>query len=139
MEKRLEVIRTHLSSEKPNKKIMAKHPDPISSHVLDTSSGLPAAGISITFERLNNETQNWEFVIRKEANSDGRASGFVTWEQFEPVVYKMKFDIKEYFQSKNISTFYPYAEVVFEIKDTKAHYHVPLLLSPYGYSTYRGS
>ena len=44
---------------------MAKHPDPISSHVLDTSSGLPAAGISITFERLNNETQNWEFVIRK--------------------------------------------------------------------------
>ena len=44
---------------------MAKHPDPISSHVLDTSSGLPAVGISITFERLNNETQNWEFVIRK--------------------------------------------------------------------------
>ena len=47
----------------------------------------------------------------REANSDGRASGFVTWEQFEPVVYKMKFDIKEYFQSRNISTFYPYAEV----------------------------
>ena len=44
---------------------MAKHPDPISSHVLDTSSGLPAAGISITFERLNKATQNWEFVIRK--------------------------------------------------------------------------
>ena len=44
---------------------MDKHPDPISSHVLDTSSGLPAAGISITFERLNEEKQNWDFVIRK--------------------------------------------------------------------------
>ena len=51
----------------------------------------------------------------REANSDGRASGFVTWEQFEPVVYKMKFDIKEYFQSKNISTFYPYAEVLLNV------------------------
>ena len=44
---------------------MAKHSDPISSHVLDTSAGLPAAGISITFERLNEETQNWDFVVRK--------------------------------------------------------------------------
>ena len=50
--------------------------------------------------------------FHREANSDGRASGFVTWEQFQPTVYKMKFDIKEYFQSKNISTFYPYAEVL---------------------------
>ena len=52
------------------------------------------------------------FFFLREANLDGRASGFVTWEQFEPIVYKMKFDIKEYFQSKNISTFYPYAEVL---------------------------
>ena len=98
---------------------------------------------------------SWNF---RETNADGRASGFLTWEQFEPGTYKMKFDIKEYFEKNNSETFYPYAEVnsfqatiytsdcnlisfqiVFEIKDPKSHYHVPLLLSPYGYTTYRGS
>ena len=60
---------------------------------------------------MHNTNNGFLNLFHREANSDGRASGFVTWEQFQPVVYKMKFDIKEYFQSKNISTFYPYAEV----------------------------
>lgn len=118
---------------------MAKHADPISSHVLDTASGFPASGISITFERFDQKTGSWVHVVRKETNQDGRASAFLSWEQFEATTYRMRFDTKDYFHGKGQDTFYPYADVVFEIKDTKAHYHVPLLLSPFGYSTYRGS
>ena len=118
---------------------MAKHADPISSHVLDTSSGLPASGITIIMDKLDPKRNEWIFVTQKSTNQDGRASGFLTWEQIQPEIYRMRFGIKDYFGAKNIDTFYPYAEVVFEIKDPKAHYHIPLLLSPYGYSTYRGS
>ena len=79
------------------------------------------------------------FCFRK-ANGDGRASAFLTWEEILPVTYRMRFDIQDYFMKQgNVDTFYPYAEVVFQIKDPKAHYHIPLLLSPFGYSTYRGS
>merc|ERR1712061_218816 len=101
---------------------MAKHSDPISSHVLDTSSGFPASGMSISFEKFDENIKNWLHVIRKETNEDGRASGFLSWESFEPVMYRMRFDIKDYFHKRGIETFYPYAEVVFEIRDTKAHY-----------------
>lgn len=139
MESRLNVIQSQLSAAKPNLRVMAKHSDPISSHVLDTSSGFPASGISITFEKFDSQSKEWIHVVRKEADKDGRASKFLSWEEFQPITYRMRFDIKDYFHDKGVETFYPYAEVVFEIKDTKAHYHVPLLLSPYGYSTYRGS
>eukprot|EP00093_Oithona_nana_P002333 02333.XXX_24899_24299_1 [CDS] Oithona nana genome sequencing. len=118
---------------------MAKHPDPISSHVLDTSTGLPAAGISITFAKLDPVSSQWIPICQKKANGDGRASAFLTWEEILPMTYRMRFDIQDYFKTSNVDTFYPYAEVVFQIKDPKAHYHIPLLLSPYGYSTYRGS
>ena len=118
---------------------MAKHADPISSHVLDTSTGLPASGITITFEKLDRTRNEWIFVTQQKANQDGRASGFLTWQQIQPMIYRMRFGIQDYFGAKNIETFYPYAEVVFEIKDPTAHYHIPLLLSPFGYSTYRGS
>ena len=118
---------------------MAKHPDPISSHVLDTSTGLPAADITISFEKLNPESNRWESISLKKTNADGRASAFLTWEEILPITYRMRFDIQDYFKRRQVDTFYPYAEVVFQIKDPKAHYHIPLLLSPYGYSTYRGS
>ena len=75
----------------------------------------------------------------RKTNQDGRASGFLSWEQIQPITYRMRFEIQDYFQSKNIETFYPYAEIVFQIKNPRDHYHIPLLLSPYGYSTYRGS
>ena len=52
------------------------------------------------------------YYFFRETNDDGRASAFLTWEQFQPVIYRMRFEIKEYFQAKNIDTFYPYAEVM---------------------------
>ena len=78
-------------------------------------------------------------LIFRTTNSDGRASGFISQQDFEPITYKLKFHTNEYFKGQGKETFYPYAEVVFHVKDTAAHYHIPLLLSAYGYTTYRGS
>jgi len=114
------------------------HPDPVSSHILDTSVGLPAKGVMISMYKMGGE-QAWTKLQSRVTNEDGRASNFLSWEQFQPGTYKMHFSTGQYFKERATETFYPFAEVVFEIKDPQQHYHIPLLLNPYGYSTYRGS
>jgi 5-hydroxyisourate hydrolase len=107
----------------------------ITSHVLDTSTGKPAAGISAELFFQNGE--NWTVIARSETTSDGRIN---EWLSKEPGagVYKIRFDTKKYFERNSSASFYPYVEIVFEIRADE-HYHIPLLLSPFGYSTYRGS
>jgi len=114
---------------------------PVSSHILDTNIGLPAKGITITMYRReeNNQVESWCEMAAKTTDDDGRASGFTTADQFVPGVYKLHFETADYYKLKNEDTFYPYVEISFSIKDTAAHYHVPLLLTPFGYTTYRGS
>jgi len=114
------------------------HPDPVSSHILDTSVGLPARGVLVSMYRMGGE-QVWTKLQSRVTNDDGRASNFLSWEEFQPGTYKMHFSTGQYFKDRATETFYPYAEVVFEIKNAESHYHIPLLLNPYGYSTYRGS
>merc|ERR1712117_76373 len=118
--------------------VTRSHPDPVSSHILDTSLGLPARGVMVTMFRMGGE-QAWTKLQARVTNDDGRASNFLSWEDFKPGTYKMHFATGQYYKEKQTETFYPYAEVVFEIKDPESHYHVPLLLNPFGYSTYRGS
>lgn len=125
-------------SSSGSKSVSRSHPDPVSSHILDTSLGLPASGVMVTMYRMGGE-QVWTKLMARVTNSDGRASNFLGWEDFKPGTYKMHFATGQYYKEKQTETFYPYAEVVFEIKDPEAHYHVPLLLNPFGYSTYRGS
>ena len=110
---------------------------PITTHVLDTALGKPAAGIPITLEKLNNE--GWQTLASGITNADGRISDLITADSFEIGTYKMTFMTERYCKTAGFDTFYPYVPVVFEIEDTDQHYHVPLLLSPFGYSTYRGS
>ena|SRR5215471_16824368 len=107
----------------------------ITSHVLDTSIGKPAAGISA--ELFFQNGNDWISVAITQTNNDGRIS---EWLSKEPNagIYKIRFDTKKYFEKKSVTSFYPYVEIVFEIKSDE-HYHIPLLLSPFGYSTYRGS
>jgi 5-hydroxyisourate hydrolase len=84
---------------------------------------------------------DWEPINRLATNHDGRASSQL-WPDhlpFEAGVYRIVFDTQAYFEKSGRTTFYPYVEVVFRIADPTQHYHVPLLISPYGYSTYRGS
>lgn len=110
----------------------------ITTHILDTSAGCPAEGIQIQLQKPQGKG-HWETITKGVTNSDGRIAGFLPEDQtLAPGIYRMLFEVKPYFEQKGIPCFYPYVPVVFEIMDT-AHYHVPLLLNPFGYSTYRGS
>ncbi len=109
----------------------------ITTHVLDTSKGKPAPGVKIIL--FKNEDEDWITVAGGITNIDGRITDLLEKNVIpEPGMYKLKFETKEYFDKDSIETFYPFVEIIFEIKN-KEHYHVPLLLNPFGYSTYRGS
>ena len=118
---------------------------PITTHVLDTSSGKPAANLRIVLEKCTQEPQedggefSWEPVNETMTNADGRSPEISAGLTIEPSVYRCLFFTQEYFNAVGTATFYPRVEVMFRIMDVDSHYHIPLLLSPYGYSTYRGS
>ncbi|MER3497472.1 MAG: hydroxyisourate hydrolase [Chitinophagaceae bacterium] len=109
----------------------------ITTHILDTMRGRPAAGVRVVF--YYGENDEWTEIGRSETNEDGRAKDLVAdGKTLQPGIYKLRLETKDYFDADRITTFYPYVEIVFEISSSE-HYHVPLLLSPFGYSTYRGS
>ena len=123
---------------------MGKMP-PITTHCLDTSTGRPANNLRIVLEKCSREPQKageeycWEFVKEARTNEDGRAPGISEGMTIEPNVYRCLFFTQDYFNATGTATFYPRVEVMFRIMDVSSHYHIPLLLSPFGYSTYRGS
>lgn len=110
----------------------------LSSHILDVSKGLPVAGVKIKLEKYNDQKKIWSFVDEKNTDSNGRISDFLASEKDNLGIYKLTYYTSDYFKKNKTESFYPFIEVVFEIKD-KNHYHVPITLSAYGYSTYRGS
>ena len=109
----------------------------ISTHILDTHRGCPASDVPIELRMLKEGV--FEVISQGRTNSDGRLPGLMTGIDLEPGVYQMFFGTQEYHQALGIQGFYPYVEVTFEIVNTEQHYHVPLLISPFGFSTYRGS
>ncbi|MEI6947213.1 hydroxyisourate hydrolase [Paraflavisolibacter sp. H34] len=109
----------------------------ITSHILDTSHGKPASGVTVVLYRQHE--RKWEELARGVTDNDGRVKELLGKEAVLSFgAYKMKFLTKAYFDLYGLSSFYPYVEIVFEITSGE-HYHIPLLLSPYGYTTYRGS
>jgi 5-hydroxyisourate hydrolase len=112
---------------------------PITTHVLDTARGRPAANLAIHIERRSPDGA-WVELGRGVTDNDGRLRTLLdASEALLAGFYRITFDTGGYFASLGIEVFYPEVSVVFEIRDAGQHYHVPLLLSPYGYSTYRGS
>jgi 5-hydroxyisourate hydrolase len=110
----------------------------ITTHVLDTSRGRPATGVPVTLEV--EAAGGWILLGKGTTNADGRISDLMPDEtSIEAGVYRLIFDTSTYFAGNNVPAFYPQVTVVFKIENTDQHYHVPLLLSPFGYSTYRGS
>ena len=109
----------------------------ITSHILDTTKGKPAQGVLILlFQQIN---KDWNEIGRSTTNSDGRVTDLLEKNELaQPGIYKLKFETKSYYDQQSIKSFYPFVEIVFEITNGE-HYHVPLLLNPFGYSTYRGS
>jgi 5-hydroxyisourate hydrolase len=108
----------------------------ITTHVLDTSRGCPAAGVPVVLERA--QDARWEPVGRGTTDADGRASDLLTSAP-DDGRYRLTFDTGAYFGALGAATFYPEVSVSFVVGRGESHYHVPLLLSPFGYSTYRGS
>jgi 5-hydroxyisourate hydrolase len=108
----------------------------VTTHVLDAVSGRPAAGIAATL--LQQSSAGWEALASAVTDADGRVGEFGP-EALDAGVYKVRFETGVFFASRSQDTFYPSIEIVFEVKDRSEHYHVPLLLSPFAYSTYRGS
>ncbi|KAL6737359.1 hypothetical protein Aduo_011010 [Ancylostoma duodenale] len=112
-------------------------PNSISSHVLDIARGQPAEGVTIlAYVESNN---GWELIGNSSTTSNGRVPWVSPNVQLKVANYKLKFLTGDYYAKLNTTTFFPYVEVMFHIADASQHYHVPLTLSPYGYSTYRGS
>ena len=109
----------------------------ISTHVLDISKGKPAQGVPVVIEKKEGEF----FTRLKSAHTDadGRVKDLVAEGKLTEGTYRITFDTNAYFAAQNIEGFYPEASILFVVRDAASHYHVPLLLSPFGYSTYRGS
>lgn len=108
----------------------------VTTHVLDATSGRPAAGVEVTLERQADT--RWQPVTTGATDGDGRISDFGPAD-LEPGVYRVTFAVAAYFADRGQPAFYPEVVIAFALDDPDAHYHVPLLLSPYAYSTYRGS
>lgn len=110
---------------------------PITTHVLDTQTGMPAANVAITLEQKSKD--GWMPLAKGRTDADGRIRDLVTEASLAPGIFRMTFETGEYFQAQGVTGFYPSVSILFEIANPLQHHHIPLLLSPYGYSTYRGS
>ena len=107
----------------------------LTTHVLDTALGKPAKGLTLTLSVLGEA--GFEPLCERTTNEDGRVPDL--WPVLAARTYCLRFETGPYLLAQHGQTFYPYVEVVFHIERPSEHYHVPLLLSPFGYSTYRGT
>jgi 5-hydroxyisourate hydrolase len=110
----------------------------ISTHVLDQTLGAPAAGVRVRLER--EESGIWRELCAGETDADGRIRSVLPTEsKLEPGRFRLGFETGAYFRAHGGDCFHPYVEIVFDVTDVSRSYHVPLLITPYSYSTYRGS
>ncbi|HGG0760778.1 TPA: hydroxyisourate hydrolase, partial [Campylobacter coli] len=113
----------------------------LSTHILDINSGQPASNVKVELYNLDQNRQ-WVKISEKFTKKNGRIADFLPYEKTENRsfgVYKLKFYTKDYYISHKVDSFYPFIEVSFELLKDQKHYHIPITLSPFGYSTYRGS
>lgn len=113
----------------------------LSSHILDITVGQPVEKVDVQLEKFDETTKQWVSLGKKQTDQNGRIADFLPYSKdlkSNYGKYKLIFLTEDYFKNKKVESFYPFIEVVFQIKDDK-HYHVPITLSPFGYSTYRGS
>ena len=109
---------------------------PITTHVLDTALGRPASGVTLILAKSSGG--GWTAVGRGATDLDGRCKSLLKGGALKKGVYRLTFGVSSYFKRTKQTGFYPSVSIVFQVRDAR-HHHVPLLLSPWGYSTYRGS
>ena len=111
----------------------------ITTHVLDTSRGRPAGGVVVRLE-VEGAARSWRQIAKGATDEDGRATNLLpNGFALQTGTYRLIFETGPYFAAQGTETFYREVVIVFTVSDREQHYHVPLLLSPFGYSTYRGS
>ena len=109
----------------------------LTTHILDTTKGKPAQGVRISLHQQHEE--EWKEIGLGTSNNDGRVIDLLKKDALLALgIYKMRFETGEYFDKQGVQSFYPVVEIIFNISSPE-HYHIPLLISPHGYSTYRGS
>ncbi len=112
---------------------------PITTHVLDTSRGKPAAGVPVTLD-FEETPGNWLSLGKGSTDADGRIRDLLPAQTpLAAGTYRLTFETEAYFTRTGTDGFYPLVPILFRLTDPDQHYHVPLLLNPFGYSTYRGS
>jgi 5-hydroxyisourate hydrolase len=110
----------------------------ITAHVLDTSLGRPAAGLPVVLE-VEMGGGGWKALGRGATDADGRLKDVLVSGSLQKGTYRLTFDTGAYFAARKVEGLYPTVTVVFAVRRAEEHYHIPLLLSPFGYTTYRGS
>ena len=110
----------------------------ISTHVLYLMRGRPASDVPVRLERLESAGQ-WLEVSNSRTDQDGRCGQLLAEDVLAPGVYRLSFDTSAYFSALKMATLYPVVEVTFQVQDGESNFHIPLLLSANGYTTYRGS
>jgi 5-hydroxyisourate hydrolase len=109
----------------------------LSTHILDTALGRPAANVSLTLSQL--VANAWQGIGTGHTDPDGRCKTLLGNNPLEPATYKIHFATADYFAAQNLPTLYPYIEIIFTVADPAEHHHIPLLLTANGYTTYRGT
>lgn len=111
----------------------------LSTHVLDTTIGKPGAGVDVTLEKRKADG-TWESIGKSTTGKDGRIGNFLesTKDKSNKGIYRLTFSLEKYFSERDLETVFPEAVIVFKIADD-THYHIPLVVTPYAFSTYRGS
>jgi len=110
----------------------------ISTHILDLMRGRPANDVPLRLERQD-ASGNWRILNSQRTDQDGRCGQLLPDDEMSPGLYRLSFDTASYFATQKISALYPIVEVTFQVRDGESHFHIPLLLSANGYTTYRGS
>lgn len=110
----------------------------LSTHVLDLARGMPAAGVPVRLEQQDT-FGSWQTVSSARTDNDGRCVQLLPAGESAPGFYRLIFNTGSYFRALNVAALYPVIEVTFEVREGEARFHIPLLLSPNGYTTYRGS
>ncbi|MBX7096375.1 MAG: hydroxyisourate hydrolase [Myxococcaceae bacterium] len=110
----------------------------LSTHILDTSKGRPAANVEVRLSRLEGTTA--KELVRASTDADGRVKSLIPDGQaLQAGTYALRFDTAAYWRAQGLSGFYPHVDITFTVERPTEHHHVPLLLNPFGFSTYRGS
>lgn len=109
----------------------------LSTHILDTALGRPAANVSLVLSQF--AEAEWKEIGRGRTDADGRCRTLLGEQPLKAGTYRIRFEVREYFDALKLASLYPYVEIVFTVADPSQHYHVPLLLAANGYTTYRGS